>query len=165
MKKNYFEGCRNLEELRSEYKKLLKQLHPDNGGSAEECARLNAEYKEAFSRIEKNSFFTDFEDEKEAARKYDAATDEAIRATLQKIIILEGLEIEICGCWIWVKGNTYQHRETLKAAGFNWSKSKKSWYWKPYETEGKKRGSLSEEQRRIKYGYQKIDSETVARIA
>ena len=28
----YFTNCKSLEELRKEYKKLVKENHPDNGG-------------------------------------------------------------------------------------------------------------------------------------
>lgn len=29
----YFTNCETLEELRKEYKRLVKENHPDNGGS------------------------------------------------------------------------------------------------------------------------------------
>lgn len=32
----YFTNCKTLEELRKEYKKLVKKNHPDMGGSEEE---------------------------------------------------------------------------------------------------------------------------------
>lgn len=36
----YFTNCKSLEELRKEYKKLVKENHPDNGGSLFYCIKL-----------------------------------------------------------------------------------------------------------------------------
>lgn len=43
----YFTNCKNLEELRKEYKNLVKANHPDNGGSTDEIKIINVEYEEA----------------------------------------------------------------------------------------------------------------------
>ena len=47
----YFRECKNLEELRKEYKKLVKANHPDNGGSAEEIKIINVEYEQAMKIV------------------------------------------------------------------------------------------------------------------
>ena len=39
----YFTNVRTLEELRKEYKRLVKQYHPDNGGDTETIKEINAE--------------------------------------------------------------------------------------------------------------------------
>ena len=41
----YFRNVNTLEELRKQYKELLKQYHPDNAnGSTEATQEINAEY-------------------------------------------------------------------------------------------------------------------------
>ena len=41
----YFKNVNTLEELRKQYKELLKQYHPDNAnGSTEATQEINAEY-------------------------------------------------------------------------------------------------------------------------
>ncbi|NBI88847.1 J domain-containing protein, partial [Lachnospiraceae bacterium] len=41
----YFEGVKTVEELRKQYRELLKKFHPDNeGGSVEVTQEINAEY-------------------------------------------------------------------------------------------------------------------------
>jgi hypothetical protein len=40
-----------------------------------------------------------------------------------------GLEVELCGLWVWVTGDTKPHKEELKAAGFKWSPNKTAWYY------------------------------------
>ena len=45
------------------------------------------------------------------------------------MINLPGIKIEIIGNWIWVTGNTYPHRQSLKELKFRFSKSKTAWYF------------------------------------
>ncbi len=58
-----------------------------------------------------------------------AAVDERIRAAIEKIITLEGLEIEICGLWVWVGGNTRPYKHELKATGYSWALNKGKWFF------------------------------------
>ena len=51
MRKNYFFGCETAEELKREFKKLAKQLHPDNGGSAEAFKEMQAQFSKLFERL------------------------------------------------------------------------------------------------------------------
>lgn len=41
----YFTNVQTLEELRKEYKRLVKQNHPDNGGSEDIIKIINVEYE------------------------------------------------------------------------------------------------------------------------
>ena len=119
--KKYFSNCGTLEELRKEYRRLLKQYHPDNGGSTETTVEINNEYEELFNKL-KNS------DTKENEWKYDFSKDDLFKAALNAIINLN-VTIEIIGCWIWVTGDTYTVKEELKKAGFKWCSNKKAWSW------------------------------------
>ena len=143
----YFQNIKNLDELRAAYRALLKKFHPDNGGSEEATKEINLEYEKLF-QILKNRSGADQE------TKYNTQEDENLREVLQQIINLN-VNIEICGSWIWVSGNTYPVKESLKAAGFKFSKNKKAWYWHAgeYTRRGKK---VSLDYIRTKYG-----SETV----
>lgn len=44
----YFQNVQTLDELRKQYKNLLKKYHPDNGGSEETAKAINVEYKSLF---------------------------------------------------------------------------------------------------------------------
>jgi len=48
MYNKYFENISTLEELRKQYKELLKLHHPDNGGNLEIMQEINAEYDRLF---------------------------------------------------------------------------------------------------------------------
>ena len=48
----YFKNVETLEELRKQYKELLKQYHPDNpNGSTEATQAINAEYDTLFKLL------------------------------------------------------------------------------------------------------------------
>lgn len=49
---------------------------------------------------------------------YDWENDRALREVLEKIINIDGIEILICGQWIWVDGNTCVYKKELKEIGF-----------------------------------------------
>lgn len=40
----YFSHCTDTDQLRAEYRRQSKLLHPDHGGSADDFARMRAEY-------------------------------------------------------------------------------------------------------------------------
>lgn len=112
----YFKNITTLEELRKEYKKLVKQNHPNNGGSAEVIKVINVEYEIQFKILEKSDTFN--------RKKYNQQEDEMIRDIINVIIHLN-IDIEICGSWIWVTGNTYTCKDELKGNGFHWASKKK----------------------------------------
>ena len=86
----------------------------------------------------------------EEARKPDYI--EALAMALNAIIPLPGLEIEICGSWVWVSGDTITHKETLKASGFHWAPRKRKWTFHPKGARSWSRGNTSMDDIRTKYG-------------
>ena len=52
MKTTYFDNPKTLEELRRQYKELLKKYHPDNAnGSTHATQEINAEYDALFKQF------------------------------------------------------------------------------------------------------------------
>ena len=110
----YFSNVNTLEELRKQYRDLLKKYHPDNvNGSTTATQEINAEYDRLFKLL-KDRHESKSADSKEESPKsdynkmrYDFSEDAKLREVLQKIINFDGINIEIVGCWIWVDGNTY----------------------------------------------------------
>ena len=130
----YFENINTLEELRKQYKELLKLHHPDNGGNLEIMQEINAEYDRLF-KVLKNQHEQNCSSDRASTNndyssmKYDFAEDEKLREMLNKIIHFDGIDIELVGAWIWVSGNTYACKKDLKELGFKWASQKKMWYW------------------------------------
>jgi len=83
---------------------------------------------------------------------------EQYKQAVNAIINLEGIVIEICGGWIWVSGNTYQHREVFNANGFYFARVKKMWYFRSVEYKTSSHKSRSMDEIRSKYGSQLINS-------
>ena len=44
---------------------------------------------------------------------------------------MEGVEVEICGFFIYLHGDTRKYKELLKPLKFRWASKKKVWYWRP----------------------------------
>lgn len=159
----YFENINTLEELRKQYKELLKLHHPDNGGDLETMQAVNAEYDRMF-KILKDQHENSNADYGNANTnynnmKYDFAEDEKLREMLNKIIHFNGIDIELVGAWIWVSGNTYACKKELKELGFKWASQKKMWYWHSEAFRKMSRKTLSMDEIRGYYGSTRVEPE------
>lgn len=157
----YFKDCQTIEDVKQEYKRLAKQLHPDCGGDAEEFKRMQADYQTAFKRyknLHRNM-------EGETYEKETQETPEEFAEIINKVIHFEGVVCEVIGAWVWLSGNTMIYKDAIKAAGFWWSKSKKAWYWNGDKEKTKRRGRYSMNQLRERYGTIRVDTEEQEKIA
>lgn len=157
----YFNNINTLEELRRQYKELLKIHHPDNGGSVEDMQNINAEYDKLFKvlkdRHESNA--TDNETENSKSNIYDWENDKILREVLQQIISFSGITINLVGAWIWLDGNTYPHKEALKNIGFKWSRQRKMWHWHNGEYVRKGNSKIAFTEIENKYGSTKFKTQ------
>lgn len=109
-------------EIKKAYRAAAHKYHPDrNPAGAEMMKLINSAY-EALKEFD--GTIPSYETQ---ATEYP----EALNAALNAIHSLIGLEIEICGAWVWVSGNTKEHKEVLKVAGFKYASKKKCWYFRP----------------------------------
>lgn len=166
----YFKNVETLEELRKQYKELLKQYHPDNpSGSTEATQAINAEYNRLFKVLkdkhESKHTNTDSENGKADFNKkyYDFAEDKALREMLQKIIGFSNVTIEICGSWLWVF-NSYEYRNELKELGFKYAGKKKAWYYHTEAFRKKGRKALSMDDIRNYYGSTEVKTEETKKL-
>lgn len=151
----YFTNCKTLDELKAEYRRLVKKYHPDMGGDTATMQRINNEHDAKFEELKAAHNKT--------ADEYHQTTEtpEEFRDIIEKLIKLDGLEVELCGSWLWIGGNTKEHKEALKAAGCRWSNNKKLWYWHHAE-EGSRwhKGNRTMGEIRTKYGSQVFHGNT-----
>lgn len=145
----WFADVKTVEELRKEYRKLLKAHHPDNGGDEETMKEINLEYDLVFARLSRFS-----SNGGECTGEEEKAENEAFKAVLNEIINFN-METEIIGSWIWAF-NSYQYRSQLKELGFKYAPKKRAWTWHYGEFKRYHKGEVSIDDIRAKYGSQKV---------
>lgn len=155
----FFANCKSLEELKAEYRRLIKIHHPDRGGDTATMQRVNADYSAAFERLKAQH------NETHDAEHQTTETPAEFIEIIDKLLHLDGLDIELCGSWLWIGGNTREHKDALKEAGCRWSNNKKLWYWR-HEEDGHRwsRGKKSIGEIRAKYGSQHISGKDHSRF-
>jgi hypothetical protein len=147
---NYFKDCKTIDDVKSLYRSLAKQHHPDRGGVTETMQAINIDYAFACAKVLKGENLNTEETENEILKA------EKYREALEKVINLEGIIIELVGAWLWVTGNTYPHRTILKQAGFMFAHKKVAWYYRTDEFKTHSRHELTLEQIKTKYGSKDI---------
>ncbi|MNJ95323.1 DnaJ domain protein [compost metagenome] len=149
----YFKECSTLDEVKSVYKKLAKQYHPDMGGDLATMQEINKEYQLAIAKLANGANLTD--EEKEQHIRF---SDE-YRRVLEMIISLPDIQIELVGFWIWVTGNTKPVKDQLHSAGLHFAYKKQAWYFRGDQFKVLRGGKKTLEQIRSKYGSETINNQ------
>lgn len=132
-------------EIKKAYKRAAAKYHPDrNEAGAEMMKAVN----EAYESLKDYTPQDAPKAEEFNANDYGEELNEALNA----VINLAGIEIEICGAWIWLTGDTKPHKEIIKSAGFKWASKKKAWNYRPSDWKSASRGSYSMDDIRATHG-------------
>jgi len=141
-------GTVTKQEIKKAYRAASLKYHPDRNPSGKEMMQaINA----AFEALKDLEEVTGSEDSQEA---YDFA--EQLSAALNMVSSLAGLDIEVCGNWVSLSGDTKTHKEAIKEAGFKWVKKKVMWYFRPEDYKSSNRGGWSIDQIREQHGSTKV---------
>lgn len=128
------------ELVREAYRRAAMKYHPDrNPAGLEMMQAVNAAYEAL------QDFAGDVEQE---PCNYADELNDALNA----IIECAGLDIEVCGAWVWVSGETYSHKTALKEAGYRWASKKRMWYFRPSDWRSFSRGKFSMDEIRERHG-------------
>lgn len=136
------------QDIKNAYRKACKKFHPDINPAGQEMMKA---VNEAYNSLE-NYEAIEVEGE-EIDNNYGEHLNEALNA-----VINLNLTIEICGAWVWISGNTYSAKETLKSAKFKYASKKKMWYFRPEKYRSKNRKSWDIEKIRATHGNRTVKS-------
>lgn len=79
--------------------------------------------------------------------------DMKLNDTMAALGTIDGVTVELCGSWLWIDGDTYEAKDSLKRLGCMWSRSKRRWYWRNPETsKGWSHGKTTMSHIRTRYG-------------
>ena len=152
---SYFTNCKTAEELRKEFHKQCKALHPDNGGNADEFKIMKAEFEKRWSDI--GNIFTNADGE--TYEKKETMSAEQFANIIEQLIHWTDCNIEIIGSWLWVSGNTYHRRDALKDLRFGFSNNKKAWYYHEGSYKKRSKRHFSMDEIRAKFGTEPVHTE------
>lgn len=144
---NFFLNCFTEQEIKTRYRELCKIHHPDLGGSEEMMKQVNLAYEDKLRGEFRKAYSDD-----EAENYVDLERE--VAAKVAEIIGLQGIIVELVGRWIWVTGETFKAKTTLKSAGFFWASKKLAWFWHKPEDSCPSRAKKTLEEIKAKYGSQ-----------
>jgi hypothetical protein len=153
----YFDDCMSIESLRAEYRKNCLKLHPDKGGTAEIFADMQNEYERLIKLAAATEAGTACKENRKARYTYE--TEKELMSAMEYFLNIYGITVELCGCWLWITGDTFPVHEKIKEYGAKYSKNKGAWYWSADMGTGKHRGRYSWNKIRAKYGSVILESD------
>ena len=148
--KYFIPAPQTAEELKSQYRKLAFQYHPDCGGTDQDMKAVNNEYDALFPKLK--DIHQNKDGEKYTARESTTETAADFKNLIAELMKFDNIEIEVIGCFIWLSGNTKPYKERLKELRFNWHSKKLCWYLKPEDYRRKSRRNYDLDEIRNMYG-------------
>jgi hypothetical protein len=138
-------GEYNPDSVKAAYRKACSLYHPDrNPAGLEMMKMVNQAYEALKNATGEAKIEGDYS-------SYGEDLNNALNAVMGL-----GFDIEICGAWIWLHGDTKPHKEIIKAAGFMWAPKKKLWYFRPADYKSRGRGKFSMDEIRASHGSEKV---------
>ena len=138
--------------IKTAYRKACIKYHPDrNPAGLKMMKAVNVAYQ-FLTEISYNG--TERPIDEEVNSDFGDRLNEAINA----VIGLSGVNIEVCGAWVWLTGNTKPYKTEIKTAGYWWAKKKRSWYFRPADYKSRNKGDWDMDKIRDKYGSINVNS-------
>ena len=165
----YFTDIHTAEEAKSKYRELCRAYHPDVSHHPEAnriMAEINAEWERIWPRVKdvhqtaEGKTYTETREDRKSAESAGEFAE-----IISRLIVLDGITIELVGSWIWCSGNTFARRDTLKSLGFIWAAKKRMWVYhkEPWTRHHGK--EIPMEDIKAKYGCTRYDTIAQPRLA
>ena len=152
----WFTNVHTVEELRKQYRQLMKKHHPDVGGNTEDAKAINSEYERLFAILSRQEAQKRPQGEQDTAED-KAAEDKAIRAVLDALAGIDA-DVEIIGSWVWVTRNSFPYKELLKSLNFRYASRKRAWYFHADEYRRRSKREVTLDEIRAKYGSERVNN-------
>lgn len=150
---------KDLDALKKQYFKLAKKYHPDAGGTTLQFQQLQNEYDKLLKSLLSGSNFTSEQ------KQNEIELDDAMRTIINSLVNIDDINIELIGKWLWISGNTYPIRTTLKAGGMIFIKKDGKPFWVYKGVESKSRGGTPIDEIRAKYGTHKMETPKTKKLS
>lgn len=163
----WFKTAHSIEEVKRIYRQLCKQYHPDLNeiDTTEIMKQINAEYERAFNHFKNIHESAEDNSKTYTSSKETSETAAEFMVIINKLIVLEGLEIDLCGRWIWLTGNTFSYKDIIKGLGFWWASKKKAWYWHKDEDASRNHKEMSLDEIKQLHGCETFKAVSTPKLA
>jgi hypothetical protein len=119
-----------VEQATKAYKKNIFKCHPDHGGTCETFIELQKAYELVMATITyTGKKYNSDKTVEDIEKNYTQELINKMMSIIEALSDSDDVSLNLCGCWIWITGNTKPIKETLKALGLKYSRNKAAWYW------------------------------------
>ncbi|MGZ8246221.1 J domain-containing protein [Methylomagnum sp.] len=141
------------EAIKTAYRKACIKYHPDrNPAGLEMMKAVNVAYRFLVDIVYNGS-------NQPINETVNINFGDELNAAINAVIGLAGVNIEVCGAWVWLSGNTRHHKDAIKAAGYWWACKKSAWYFRPPDYKSRNKGDWDMEKIRDTYGSMTVSNE------
>jgi DnaJ-domain-containing protein 1 len=134
------------EAIKTAYRKACMRYRPNkNPAGLEMMKAVNAAY-----RLLKETAYNGAEHPIQEIINSDFG--DMLNDALNAVIGLDGVIVKIRGASAWLSGNTKEHKEAIKAAGYRWDNKKTAWCYRPTDHKNLNKGDWDMEKTRDAYG-------------
>lgn len=126
-------GIITEEAIKLHYRRASSKYHPDRNPNGLEMMKSINVARDVLVNYSKNPYiqhthYTDTKPKKQ--RKPRKKSTKKFDEIINFVILLDGITIKYDSEHIYASGNTFEHKEELKAKGFRWHPENRYWYVK-----------------------------------
>lgn len=96
----YFTNVTTLDQLKHEYRRLVMIHQPDRGGDLETMKQINLAYEVKHEEL-KHAWNKTHDSDHQCTE-----APEEFRDIIEALLKMDGVDVELCGSWLWLSGNT-----------------------------------------------------------
>ena len=154
-----FNQFKSVSEVKQAFKQYAFKLHPDRGGSHDAFVEMQSQYLAKLKSLNGQTS-TGF-DKKEHTYYYNESVESEVMEKITELLNLKAndLDIELCGVWLWVSGNTRAYKEKLKELALKWHSKRSKWYFHTKTNRKRRMSKMSMDQIRYAYGSRSFEAE------